>query len=77
MLIVMIIKKLLNLRLIQGEILYLSFCKESNLKYSQGQTQINIPKAKSPHTVESLVSILPEFSCAHKVKYLFTHKLFF
>ena len=42
MLIVMIIKKLLNLRLILGEILYLSFCKESNLKYSQGQSQINI-----------------------------------
>ena len=42
-----------------------------------GQTQINIPKTKSPYTVEGLVSILPEFSYAYKVKYLFTHKLFF
>ena len=33
---------MLNLGLILGEILYLSFCKESNLKYSQGQSQISI-----------------------------------
>lgn len=50
---------------------------EKRKKHRVGQTPVSILKTKSPHTVDSLGSIFPEFSCAHKAKYLSKHKIFF